>query len=115
MCNSVNLPNRGSNRWEVRTRQMITTEQAKRIIRELNIEFDSHDFIENYIAQFEREYVNMLVDKIESEQIFRTVNASIGRFLADNQCELGIVKNGREASQNVKGHETENQGWMKTL
>ena len=94
---------------------MITIEQAKRIIRELNNEFDSHDFIENYITQFEREYVNMLVDKIESEQIFRTVNASIGRFLADNQRELGIVKNGREASQNVKGHETENQGWMKTL
>ena len=94
---------------------MITIEQAKRIIRELNNEFDSHDFIENYITKFEREYVNMLVDKIESEQIFRTVNASIGRFLADNQCELGIVKNEREASQNVKGHETENQGWMKTL
>ena len=64
---------------------------------------------------FEREYVTMLVDKIDSEQIFRTVNASIGRFLADNQMELRIVKNGREASRNVKGHETENQGWIKTL
>ena len=56
----------------------------------------------------------MLVERIESEQIFRTVNASIGRFLADNQTELRIVKNGREASKNVKGNETENQGWIKT-
>ena len=94
---------------------MITIQQARIIINGLNNEFDSHDFIENYITLFERDYVTMLVDKIDSEQIFRTVNASIGRFLADNQMELRIIKNRREASQNVKGHETENQGWIKTL
>lgn len=94
---------------------MITLQQAQRILAELNNGFDSHDFIEKYIILFERDYVSMLVEKIESNHIFRTVNASIGRFLADNQKELRIEKNGRESSKNVKGNDTENQGWIKTL
>ena len=81
----------------------------------MNIGFDSHDFIEKYMILFERNYVSMLVEKIESDQIFRTVNASIGKFLADNQKELRIEKNGRESSKNVKGNDTENQSWIKTL
>lgn len=94
---------------------MITLQQAQRVIDELNIGFDSHDFIEKYMILFERNYVSMLVEKIESDQIFRTVNASIGKFLADNQKELRIEKNGRESSKNVKGNDTENQSWIKTL
>ena len=94
---------------------MITLQQAQRVIDELNNGFDSHGFIEKYMILFERDYVSMLVEKIECDQIFRTVNASIGRFLADNQKELRIEKNGRESSKNVKGNDTENQGWIKTL
>lgn len=94
---------------------MITIQQAQRIINELNDEFDSHEFIEQYITLYERDYVIMLIEKIESEQIFRTVNASIGRFLSDNTTELRIDKNGRETSKNVKGNDSENQGWIKTL
>lgn len=94
---------------------MITLQQAQRVIDELNIGFDSHDFIEKYMVLFERDYVSMLVEKIENDQIFRTVNASIGRFLADNQKDLRIEKNGRESSKNVKGNDTENQGWIKML
>lgn len=94
---------------------MITLQQAQRVMDELNNGFDSHDFIEKYMILFERDYVNMLVEKIESNQIFRTVNASIGRFLADNQRELGIDKNGRQSSKNIIGNDTENQSWVKTL
>lgn len=94
---------------------MITLQQAQRIINELGDEFDSHGFIEKYMSLFERDYVNNLVEKIESDHIFRTVNASIGRFLADNQKDLRIAKNDRETSKNVKGNDSENQGWVKRM
>ena len=94
---------------------MITLQQAQRIISELGNEFDSNDFIEKYMSLFERDYVNALVEKIECNHIFRTVNASIGRFLTDNQKELRIAKNERKTSNNVKGNDSENQGWIKTM
>ena len=92
---------------------MITIEQAQRIIRRLGDEFDSHDFINVYMTLYEREYVSFLDEKIDNEHIFRSVNSSIGKFLADNQKELGVSKNERKKSPNVRGNETENQCWIK--
>ena len=92
---------------------MITKEQAQRIIHRLGEEFDSHDFINVYMTLYEREYVSLLAEKIDNEQIFRSVNSLIGKFLADNCKDLGITKNGRKTSSNVRGNETENQDWIK--
>lgn len=92
---------------------MITIEQAQRIIHRLGDEFDSHDFINVYMTLFEREYVSLLTEKIDNEHIFRSVNSLIGKFLTDNQNELGISKNERKKSTNVRGNETENQCWIK--
>lgn len=92
---------------------MVTIKQAQRIIHGLGDEFDSHDFINVYMSLYEREYVSLLTEKIHSEHIFRSVNSCIGRFLADNHKELGIRKNGRKTSSNVRGNETDNQSWIK--
>ncbi len=92
---------------------MITIEQAQRIIHRMSDEFDSHDFINDYMALYERDYVCLLMEKIDSEDIFRTVNSLIGKFLTDNQEELEIAKTDRKPSCNVRGNNTENQRWMK--
>ena len=75
---------------------MITIAEADEVLRHLPNEFDSHDFIEKYLTVFERDYVNMLINNIDSTTIFRTVNATIGRFLSNNQgadiCYNSIMK-----------------------
>ena len=93
---------------------MITIAEATAVIHNLPTEFDSHDFINSYLTLFEREYVNMLMENIECDGIFRIVNSKIGRFLVDNQSELHIDKDIRVSSPNVRGHMTENQSWRKT-
>lgn len=59
---------------------MITITEAVEVLRFLSNEFDSHGFIEKYLTIFERQYVTMLMANIDNANIFRTVNASIGRF-----------------------------------
>jgi hypothetical protein len=93
---------------------MITIEEANVVIHNLPMEFDSHDFINSYLTLFEREYVNMLLENIECESIFRIVNSKIGRFLVDNHSELNIDKDIRVNSPNVRGNMTDNQNWRKT-
>ena len=92
---------------------MITIAEADEVLRHLPNEFDSHDFIEKYLTVFERDYVNMLINNIDSTTIFRTVNATIGRFLSNNQETLNIRKITRTDSQNVRGNVTDNQYWRK--
>ena len=45
---------------------MITIAEADEVLRHLPNEFDSHDFIEKYLTVFERDYVNMLINNIDS-------------------------------------------------
>ena len=92
---------------------MITIAEADEVLRHLPNEFDSHDFIEKYLTVFERDYVNMLINNIDSTTIFRTVNATIGRFLSNNQETLNIRKITRTDSRNVRGNVTDNQYWRK--
>ncbi len=93
---------------------MITIEEANVVIQNLPIEFDSHDFINSYLTLFEREYVNMLLENIECDSIFRIVNSKIGRFLVDKHSELNIDKDDRVNSPNIRGNITDNQNWRKT-
>ena len=45
--------------------------------------------------------------------IFRAVHAAMGRALAEHAEALGIRKTARESSENIKGYDSENQGWEK--
>lgn len=92
---------------------MVTIEEAKQIIQKMSDCFDSHDFINQYCVLYEKDYVQMLYESIESDGIFRAVDASIGKFLENNQRELSISKTDKEMSQNIKGNITECQGWKK--
>jgi hypothetical protein len=87
---------------------------AKNIIDGLGTEFDSHKFIEQFLAKQEKEYVELLSDNINSGNgIFRTVHAQIGRYLSDNASAFKIEKTERQQGTNIKGDEVENQGWKK--
>ena len=90
---------------------MITVTEAKEVLRHLPDDFDSHDFIEKYLTIFERHYVTMLMENIDNTNIFRTVNATIGRFLANNQRKLNITMDIIKNSHNVRENITENQNW----
>lgn len=94
---------------------MITIIEAAEVLRHLPDEFDSHDFIEKYLTLYERHYVTMLMENIDNTNIFRTVNATIGKFLANNQELLQITIDIRKTSQNVRGNITENQKWRKNI
>ena len=76
-------------------------------------EFDSHQFIERFIRENEREYVEMLYAQKDSQAIFRDVHAMLVRYLAENADVLAIMKAGRAQSENIKGYESENQNWRK--
>ncbi|MDD4670870.1 MAG: hypothetical protein PHG78_07575 [Bacteroidales bacterium] len=78
------------------------------IIDRLEDEFDSHDFI-NALMHSEGEYLRAL----ERYSAFRTFHAQIGRYLSINQRRLGIGKDGRRMTRNVKGDVSVNQGWRK--
>jgi hypothetical protein len=89
-------------------------ETFKKVIAKLGNEFDSHEFIENFLFLDERGYVELLYAHIESKNgVFRAAHAAIGRCLADNAREFGIRKTERGDSTNIKGYESENQGWEK--
>ena len=88
------------------------------MLESLPPEFYSHQFIERFICENEREYVEMLYAQKDSPAIFRTVHAQIAKFLAENVDELHICKdtedgNGRAESRNIKGYDSENQKWKK--
>ena len=88
-------------------------ETVKCVLESLPPEFDSHQFIERFIRENEREYVEMLYAQKDSPAIFRDVHAMIARYLVENADALAIKKTGRTQSENIKGYESENQNWRK--
>lgn len=88
-------------------------ETVKRVLESMPQEFDSHQFIERFIRENEREYVEMLYEQKDSPAIFRDVHAMIARYLVENADALAIKKTGRTQSENIKGYESENQNWRK--
>jgi hypothetical protein len=89
---------------------------VKSILIELNEQhrdtkgFDSHDFIRAFSRKFQSEYVLLLYRYYQNDP-FLTVHAQIGRFLLDNQAELGISAQGKVSSPNIFGLNTENERW----
>lgn len=91
---------------------MITKEQAKEIIdilaqqRQSTSCFDSHDFIDLYRANFEHEYICMLIanDTNRNNTAFQRTNSQIARFLSENSDELNIEKIDISDSMNDHGN-----------
>lgn len=82
----------------------------KKVINGLPNEFDSHEFIKNYIKCYEPEYVKMLSPEFGT---FKRAHAQIGKFLSDEQKTLGIKKNGTILSEDIKGDPDQIASWKK--
>lgn len=79
-------------------------------------QFDSHEFIKMYIKLYEKDYVEMLIEKYndsDSDEIFRRVHAQIGAYISSNQKQLGVEWSGDVSSENIKGDITPNAQWRK--
>ena len=86
---------------------------CKELIDKMNVEFDSHEFINQLIKSHEIEYVKQLYSCLEIKGIFRAVHSQIGRYLSENQDKLLIKKLDIHKSDNIKDYESENQKWRK--
>lgn len=88
-------------------------DSVKKVISNLPVEFDSHQFIEKFSKEIEAEYIYLLKDVSEENQ-FQKVNMQVGRFLSNNNKELGIKSKGKTKSKNVFGNSTGCELWIKT-
>jgi hypothetical protein len=80
------------------------------IINVLPRPFDTHTFIRVLSREFQTDYVRLLSQY--SNAPFQTVHGQIGRFLSDNQEELGIISQGKVFSTNIFGENSENEQWI---
>ena len=80
------------------------------IIHELKEEFETHDFITEFIYQNEVAYIELLYEC----KSFTKLHAQIGKYLLNNKTDLGIEKDGgKDTSRTNKGTLSENQKWRK--
>lgn len=93
---------------------MISFEETQEIFDNLENEFDNHAFIFKYIELHENEYVNLLTRNNDHDDVFQTVNSTIGRDFERFSSRLPVEKAGRRKSFNIKGNITDNQNWRKT-
>lgn len=88
---------------------MITIDQAIAVLRVLRvknpIKFSSHDFIEEYSAQYETEYLDWLNEYRGTGRAFQIVHSLIGRFLSKNEGRIlpSYRRTVRADSENVHG------------
>ncbi len=95
-------------------KKIINIEIYKSVINKLDNTFDNHQFIEKLIVLYEKEYVELLFNHINSSGgIFQTTHAQIGKFLSDNASELAISKDNKINSENIKKYNSKNQNWKK--
>jgi len=88
--------------------------QVRNVIAALGNGFDSHEFIEEFIRMYEREYVELLSSHIDSRGgIFKNAHSQIGRYLSQNSTLLNIEKLDRVVSENIKRNDKDNQNWRK--
>ena len=96
---------------------MSSIEQFRNVVRELDTNFDSHQFIEKYTKMYERDYlVGLLKEFITSKTghgVLRAYHSMIGRNLSRNKKKLGIQETTRHASENIKGYDSLNMQWRK--
>lgn len=82
----------------------------KESINKIPRPFDSHTFIQLFSKEFQQEYVQLLA--AYEKEPFIKVHAQIGKFLSENQIELGIKSNGKVLSANIFGEQSENEQWL---
>lgn len=88
---------------------MVTPGQARDVLNALQIKkpdgFSTHDFIEEYCSQNEREYIIWLLRKSGRGRAFQTVHSQIGRYLADHENDRGSIyrRTMRANSENFHG------------
>lgn len=98
---------------------MINISQAKEIIailaqrKRLTGYFDSHEFIDLYRANYEHDYISMLVenDSGPNNTAFQYTNSQIAKYLSANSRELNIEKTDSLNSTNDHGNKTPNTNW----
>ena len=77
-------------------------------------EFSSHELIQRFAANAEREYINMLYEKRGTDNPFQTVHLQIGRELERLHPILHIEKTRKDKSLNIFGNEDVVQYWRFT-
>ena len=88
---------------------MVTPGQARDVLNALQTNkpdgFSTHDFIEEYCSQNEREYIIWLLRKSGRGRAFQTVHSQIGRYLADHENDPGSIyrRTMRANSENFHG------------
>ncbi len=82
---------------------------AKAIVADMNDEFDSHDFIKEFIWHHPKDYGELL---IKHENVTRT-HAEISNFLLNHANSLGIAKTREDVSDDIFGHVTPCAKWRK--
>lgn len=85
----------------------MTEEIVKPIIDMMKKDFDSHDFIKEFIWQQPAMYGEMLM----MYNNVTTVHSLIGRFLLDHASSLEIRKIGENESDDLFGHPTPCAQW----
>ncbi len=81
------------------------------ILPRLSNTFNSHDFIQKFAKQFERNYVEFL--HAYEEEAFRIVDSQIAKYLSEHEEYFGIAKSRKVKSKNIFGETDEIQEWNK--
>ena len=84
-------------------------EIVKVIVKDMNDEFDSHDFIKEFIWRHPKDYGELL---IKHENVTRA-HAEISNFLLNHANSLGIKKTKEDGSDDIFGHVTPCAEWKK--
>lgn len=98
---------------------MINKSQAEEVIARLaqrnqsTSVFDSHEFIDLYRANYEHDYISMLLenDSNLNNTAFQSANSQIAKYLSVNSSELNIEKIDTSDSMNDHGNKTSNAKW----
>ena len=87
-----------------------------RKLREDGKSFSSHDFIKCFSKNYQREYILMLYEKIDTASPFNTVHSQIGRELEKNQNNNSLPYKkapiDKQVSENLFGNDDYIQFWV---
>ncbi len=91
---------------------VVELEDIKGIIKKkIPHQFDSHDFIQFFLKNFESAYINLL-NKYKNKSI-RTTQAQIAINLRKNMKDLKIIKNEEIKSKSIFGKNVLNKKWTR--
>lgn len=86
--------------------------EIRKLLRELPMKFDSHDFMKKFAQKYESEYVDML-NVYKETHPFQNVHTQVAKQLSLNKDYFHLEKVGKVTTPNCFGEDTEVQLWMK--